>query len=81
MDGTGRDIKRLLLSVAPRANTPNIFTDKAVRVLVLEVSAGGETQLAVVENDGIVRRSDIESVLDPGRLEQLKDLIEKSCGR
>jgi hypothetical protein len=59
----------------------HMFTDKRVRVKIVEVDGdAGERLVAIVENEGVVRRGGVVEMLSSGTLSDLKRLIEAHCG-
>jgi hypothetical protein len=56
------------------------FSDRAVRVKLLEASSEGDRLLAIVENEGEVRFSDgTEGQISRRGLDTLKKVIESQC--
>lgn len=72
-------IKHILGSAVAASRPEEAFTDKAVRVKMLEGTGGGQALIAVVENEGTVRQAGTDNVLSPAALKELKRLIERRC--
>lgn len=70
-----RAIKKVLDSATRPA--PQKFTDLAVRVKVLEIGEKGETLLALVENDGLVKfPAGEDAMISQKGMNTLKKVIE-----
>jgi hypothetical protein len=73
------DIKFILRSAEPASRPDHVFTDQAVRVKLIESTKRGETLLAVVENEGVVRQAGADRVLPPKALRSLKNVMGDLC--
>jgi N-acetylglutamate synthase/N-acetylornithine aminotransferase len=58
------------------------FSDRAVRVKLIEASDTGDKLLALVENDGVVRfATGKEGMISARRMETLKKVIDPQCSK
>lgn len=56
------------------------FSDRAVRVKLIEASAAGDQLLAIIENEGEVRFADgSEGTISPRGMVTIKKIIESQC--
>jgi hypothetical protein len=73
-------IKKVLRGATKPASQK--FSDRSVRVKLLEPSSVGDGLLAVVENEGEVRFSNgVEGAISRKGLETMKKIIEAQCGQ
>jgi hypothetical protein len=72
-------IKNVLDSAKPSSQN---FSDRAVRVKLIEASDTGDKLLALVENDGAVRfATGKEGVISSKDMETLKKVIDPQCSK
>ena len=79
---SAEDIEKIknMLRGAAKPTSSQKFSDRAVRVKLLEPSNAGDGLLAVVENEGEVRFSDgREGFISQKGLKTIKKLIEAEC--
>lgn len=73
-------LKKLIASGRSPSAPDDVFTNKGVRVKLIEKTPQGSTLLAIVENEGYVRRADgHDRVITPKDLAALKQLMENHC--
>ena len=72
-------IKNVLDSAKPSSQS---FSDRAVRVKLIEASDTGDKLLALVENDGVVRfATGKEGMISARSMETLKKVIDPQCSK
>ena len=72
-------IKNVLDSAKPSSQS---FSDRAVRVKLIEASDTGDKLLALVENDGVVRfATGKEGMISAKSMETLKKVIDPQCSK
>jgi hypothetical protein len=72
-------IKNVLDSAKPSSRS---FSDRAVRVKLIEASDTGDKLLALVENDGVVRfATGKEGMISARSMETLKKVIDPQCSK
>jgi len=73
-------IRNLIAGATPDTSGDRGFTDRAVRIKLVEVAQGrAELVLAVVEDDGAIRGPGGDGHLSGQALDELRRLVEAAC--
>jgi hypothetical protein len=73
------EIKELFDSAMSPTRPEHAFTNKRVRVKVLENTGRGDELIAIVENEGAIRRGDADRLLPANALTRLEEILHAAC--
>ena len=73
------EVMKILASARPPTQPDDVFSDLTVRVKVFGNGDAGEHVIALVENEGGLRRGGVDEALSATAMNNLKRLIETRC--
>jgi hypothetical protein len=73
------EVKKLFESAVAPTKAEHAFSNRKVRVKVLENTGRGDEVIAIVENEGVIRRGNTDRVLSEDAMKRLKEILEATC--